>query len=513
MALADYYSRAALAAAQVIAEFDEDAFRATLDGARIGISFDGEAANNREGQALLDLLVRLLARLYPAIVFQPAGNTGAVVERLTHLAKAINPNITVTDSATTGVAVGISAPIFEQTIFVGSDGWTAHLSRHTCQRVGNSPIPFGAGAAACLAAAAVFRIAVLGDSVLNTGDLAFSCLDGVDVTPEPVMPSDGWCLTEPAVLVGCGAIGQAAVWALARSPVHGELFLVDGEQIELSNLQRYVLAARDDDGSVKTALAAKHLGGTLRPLPYEGDWAMFTAAYGHQWPIVLTALDSARDRRAVQASLPRWIANAWTQPGDLGVSTHAFLTDACLACLYLPTEPARNEDAIVADALGILDKTTDVRTLLHTAGPVPADLLDVIAARLAIPRELLDKFEGQPIRQLYVEGICGGAVLALGAAGTPRQDVHVPLAHQSALAGVLLAARLARLAVGADNSRTEITRLDVLRDPGQQLTQYALKDPRGTCICQDDDYRAVYVEKWKAERVSKSRARLGSAPQ
>jgi hypothetical protein len=496
MGLVDYFSRAAVAAAQVIAGFDEHAFRTALDGARVGVSFDRDTAVSREGQALLDLTVRLLARLYPTIVVQPAPGAEVFAGRLTGLAKAINPAIAIADQATVGIVVGRDASAFDRTVFAGSTTWTAHISRKTAPAVGDSPIPFGAGAAACLAAAAVFRIVVLDDIEADPADLSFSCLDGVEAVPEPAVPDDGWRLAEPAVLVGCGAIAQAAVWALARSPVRGDLFLVDGELIELSNMQRYVLTTRADDKAVKTSLAAAQLTGALNPRPHHGDWAGFTAERAYRWATVLTALDSAAHRRAVQASLPRWIANGWTQPGDLGVSTHAFLTDACLACLYLPTGPGRNDDAIVADALGIPDRAAEVRTLLHSGAPVPAGLLDAIATGLGVPREALDAFEGQPIRKLYVEGICGGAVLPLGAAGTPRQEVHVPMAHQSALAGVRLAARLVRMAAGADTGRTEITRINILRDPGQEPTQYALKDPRGICVCQDADYRAAYTEKW-----------------
>jgi hypothetical protein len=289
------------------------------------------------------------------------------------------------------------------------------------------------------------------------------------------------------------------VWALARSPLRGDLFLVDGERIELSNMQRYVLTTHADDKAVKTTLAAAAITNGLNPREHHGDWASFTATLGYRWPAVITALDSAFDRRTVQSALPRWIANAWTQPGDLGVSTHSFRNGACLACLYLPTGEGPNEDVIVANALGIPRLSAEVRTLLYSGAPAPAEVLDAIAAGLEVPREHLDPFDGQPIRTLYVEGVCGGAVIPLGKTGTPHQDIHVPLAHQSALAGVLLAARLVRMAAGADPGTTEITRLNVLRDPGQQPTQPALQDPRGICICQDADYQAVYADKWGPE--------------
>ena len=67
----------------------------------------------------------------------------------------------------------------------------------------------------------------------------------------------------------------------------------------------------------------------------------------------------------MQGSLPRWIANAWTQLGDLGVSSHCFLgQDACLACLYLPTQKSKSQDQIVAEGLKIPQLRDQVRVLL-----------------------------------------------------------------------------------------------------------------------------------------------------
>jgi hypothetical protein len=87
--------------------------------------------------------------------------------------------------------------------------------------------------------------------------------------------------------------------------------------------------------------------------------------------------------------------------------------------------------------------------------------------------------------------------LPLGYTGTPRSEVHVPLAHQSALAGVLLAARMVGKMVGADLD-SKITRVNVMRPTSHPefLTQPALKDPRGICICQDSDYVKAYHSKY-----------------
>ncbi len=165
-------------------------------------------------------------------------------------------------------------------------------------------------------------------------------------------------------------------------------------------------------------------------------------------------------------------------------------------CLYLAGHALENEDAIIASALGIPERLIQVRTLLHNGDGVPRVLLDSIAVAHAIPSDRLLPFEGRPLRNLYTEGFCGGAVIPLGAAGTPRQDVHVPLAHQSALAGLLLAAAAVKHALGLNPSGTQVTRIDVMRPLGSHLTQRAAKDRRGICICQDADYRDIYKRKY-----------------
>jgi hypothetical protein len=172
------------------------------------------------------------------------------------------------------------------------------------------------------------------------------------------------------------------------------------------------------------------------------------------------------------------------------------LGGACVCCMYLADRALENEDAIIASALRVSDQLIQIRTLLHNGGGVPRSLLDSIAHARDIPIERLLPFEGRPLRVLYTEGICGGAVIPLGAAGTPRQEVHVPLAHQSALAGVLLAGASIRDSLRVTRPGTQVTRINVMQPLGSYLTQHAAKDQRGICICQDSDYRDVYQRKY-----------------
>ncbi len=163
MALADYFQRNATAVAQLVSGLDEALLADKLSEITVGISF-GRQALRSEGQALLNLVVRILARLYPTLVLRPAVGTGQLEADLIALAQSINPSITISNGeAMVGIAVGDDAPQPGATPFyAGSHGWDALLSATGPCSVGNSTNPFGAGAAACFACANVFRSIILG---------------------------------------------------------------------------------------------------------------------------------------------------------------------------------------------------------------------------------------------------------------------------------------------------------------------------------------------------------------
>jgi hypothetical protein len=494
MATADYFGRNAVAAAQAITGLDAERLMEKLRDVRVGITL-GPDVEGQEGQALTDLLIRLLARLYPTLSIRCTSNNN-LAGAAEALAKRINPNIELGGAPSVEIVVGSARPRKGKVlrIFAGSEGWTSAVSTSRPQSCGDTTVPFGAGAAACIAAANLFRAVFLAEPQLDK-DATFS-IPGSESIRRAGKTAP--LIHGTFVLAGAGAIGNAAAWALARMAVRGSLHIVDHETTDLGNLQRYVLAERSDEDAPKAVLATRYFRGHLIAKPHQMDIARFLESVNHRVDVFLLALDSARDRRACQASLPRCVLNAWTQPGDLGVSAHDFLHGACVQCLYLPGGVDQSEDAIIANALGVPDRLMQVRTLLYRNDGVPRDLLDAIAAARSLPIDRLVPFEGRPVRKLYVDGFCGGAVIPLGEVGTPRSDVHVPLAHQSALAGVLLAALGVQKALsGIDGS--EVTQINVLKALPEEPTRAVAKDPRGICICQDDDYRNSYQRKFPDE--------------
>jgi hypothetical protein len=220
----------------------------------------------------------------------------------------------------------------------------------------------------------------------------------------------------------------------------------------------------------------------------------------HRFDRVLLAVDSAADRIAAQAALPRWIANAWTQPENIGVSRHSFLGEApCVACLYMPQGASKNRDEVFAEALHVEDdeERMGVRKLLYYGTPVGEAFVARMAQRFRVPMGSLRGFVTAPLERFYTEALCGGLLLRLGGVLGPNTAAEVPMAFQSALSGILLAAELVidagRLRATPLPSRTE---LDVLRPLGGRLNSPARKHASGRCICQDPDYQRAYAAKY-----------------
>src|SRR6185437_6821598 len=127
--------------------------------------------------------------------------------------------------------------------------------------------------------------------------------------------------------------------------------------------------------------------------------------------------------------------------------------------------------------------------------PVDDRVIAQMAAGLGIPIEALLAFRGRPLRAFYSEAICGGVVLRLQSAHCQERDHHageelapdrvdatrnpdrpqdraamVPMAFQSALAGVLLAAAVVADAAGLPSPAPgEKAVLDLLRPLGTRL--------------------------------------------
>ena len=509
MGLAPFFDRARLGAAQVLRDFDAAEFERRLNGIIVTLAFDAAAAGSPEGRAALDMTARLASRLYPRVRVTALGGSGAttaLARDMMDLMRRINPHIDLTDGPGREivVAAGDTSVGSADAIYMGSDRWLARVSTAGPVGCGASTNPFGAGAAACIAMANVFR-AVFAARLERPGldaDLRLSLL-GFDTGAGAInggIPAG--CDLGAVRLVGVGAIGNAFVWGMSRlRGLKGELHLIDHEPVELSNLQRYVLTGMVDVGSSKVALAAAALSESgLRVRAHEVTWRDHAAATpDHRFDMVAVALDTARDRVQVAGSLPRRVRNAWTQAGDLGVSRHGFGGDAaCLACLYLPTGRRRNEDEIVLEELGLPpERLMDLRSMLHIGLPVGDAFVREVAMRRGVEAEVLLPFAGLPLRSFRQKAICGNAIMA--APDGRGADLEVPMAFQSALAGVMLAAEIVASVPDLRAADPDTcTVIDLMREIPARITFPMRSRTTGVarCICRDPDYVEAYRAKY-----------------
>lgn len=514
MGLAPYFDKAALSAAVLLRGFDRDAFASMLSAQVVEIAFDDQTASSAEGRVALELSINLISRLYPRVRLAARG-AATMARELTTLSKAINPNIDIATNvpgATVRIAVGSqsseSDPI--PTIYLGSDGWIAMVSDTTPLRSGRSANPFGAAAAACIGAANVFRTVFASQltSPAPDHDLVFSILDLDPLAKTPSNPPLANVDIGTVHLVGAGAIGNGFLWTMTRAAgIRGELHVVDGEEVDDTNPQRYVLVAAADVGTMKVGIAARTTNASLRVVPHPERWGAYLSGLSGGWKFdrVAVAVDSARDRIAVQAALPRVTFNAWTQAGDLGVSRHELRDDsACLACLYLGNGDIRNEDELIATAIGMPERVRDVRRLLHLGGAVGREWIELIATAMGVQTADIISFEHRPLRAFYSEAICGGLVMRLQGR-VNAGATEVPLAFQSALAGVLLAACVVADSMSVSLPTRGKAVLDLLRPLGRHLLVPLAKHVSGRCICQDPDYVATYMKRHEVGTVPADR--------
>ena len=465
------------------------------------------------------LSVNLCARLYPQlrIVAPPR-----VVDESNALALQINPicDFVVGDGSSDAALSWACPARGSKSIVVAPVGWEVLIDLPDATRVQSTNM-LTSLASAAIGAAELFR-QVFAEFLPKgrAGALPgrFNVLTHAPTSAKlPDLPPD--IPLGHVHLVGAGAIGQAAVYALARVSATGTIIVVDPEVITSSNLQRYVLAMDSDVGTSKCAIVERTLKNKIETVSVAALWSVDRSETRNA-EVICSAVDSEDIRIALQASLPRRVYNAWTQPDDIGWSRHEqFGVHPCVACLYWPTRERPSYHELIARAI----RQHELRVLAYLSAKIPVDvplqavqiprvqqypvppeasawsersLLDDVAVQLGVSGEDLRMWKGRLLPDLYREGICGGALVRKQMADVPV-EMAVPLAHQSVLAGIMLATQL--LVAARDDLKMYRTpamesRLDLLAGFPQISARPRQRTPN--CICSDVDFVERYRAKW-----------------
>ncbi|WP_317898933.1 E2 ligase fold family C protein [Aurantibacillus circumpalustris] len=522
MAIAKYFSKDLLAINQLI-NSSQDSLEKILSSTKVGIGFDKNGAETKEGAFALDLITRLLARLYPNLsIIDLSKSNGKKVSALHKLAKNINSNIGLTDTLDDLDVLIVAGQtnkkpkIKGKLLFIGSDNWIGNFSLNGTISFGDSNNPFGPGVAACIGAANLFRV-VFHEFFQDKGldkNLTFSPLTCSidDSIHNPKLKSVD---LKDVSIVGIGAIGNGAIWALSKlENLTGSLNLIDSEKVSISNLQRYVMFDENDIEQKKVEVALKKFSSPkLKVNLHFGNWSSYLKERGdYNVHVVGVAIDNKKDRIGIQSSLPRKIINSYTEANLLGISRHnEFGVTACLACGYIPTQQERNYISEVAENCNIPQYVNLVKDYLNLDIPVETpriqntgSILDVIAQANTIQRGELDQFHGKKISQFYSEFVCGGISLSLSNSSR-ISNVDAPLAFQSAMAGILLAAEIIIDAGGYRNSPIkQVTHIHPLNifNKNNPFNHQLKRDDTGRCVCSDNVFINQYKAKWQETQTT-----------
>lgn len=446
---------------------------------------------------IAELTANIAARLYPRLAINA---DSGLREKLCAIASEINPRVEIVHSAPPETTISIGSRL-ERDIHVRANGWVASIFHGTSPRDSSHPNPYASGAAAAMACSELFRRIFLRSS--NERDTSVSLLDfssdaGADLDLRAGTVGE-------VLFVGVGAVGTAAVWALCRDAErNGHLKLIDPEELSLLNLQRYVLGLQKDVGVAKVRLAERAFrDANITVSKHKTTLETYAEKQGgiHS-PTICVSVDNVDSRRTAQALLPKLVINGWTGGEALGASWHIFDNhSACLACLYQPRGRGPSATEQAASALGLAPDRAAI--LWVTRQSLSEDDLRSAAGSLGVPRESLDPWKGKSLADLYTDVVCGAAPIDV--LGVGKLEV-VPLAHQSVMAGVLMAAELVkrtdeRLSAIAQTEPL-VTWDDILRPPPSNWRRPRAQE-RG-CICGDEIFQEVYKQKWRSHPSSSS---------
>lgn len=516
MGLAKYFSKDLLAINRLI-KVDQDIVIQRLNETVVRICFDDDAVNSKEGNCCIDLLIRFLARFYPKIILQDcSGKNSGYIKELEMLAKKINGKIEfISDkkNSTYNIIVGnVRKKKLSKvnSFYLGSDNWIFKYSRTKKQKFGNTDNPFGSGMAACLVAANLFR------------DI-FKDFQGIDTLDEDVTLSsynlDFTKLENPkfkrikfddAVIAGLGAVGNGLLWSLSQiDDLEGSLHLVDHDRFSLSNLQRYVMAIEKDIGNLKVIKAKRLLErDKLKIKIFPVKWSEYLTKRGNfNIDCVAVSIDNAQDRIGIQSTLPKVILNAFTEDSVIGITRHRnFISEACLACSYIPEGQIKHRINEIADNCNIpqhFDLVKDYYNLDKSVDEIipgkTESILSIIAKANSFDIAALEQFKGKKIDEFYSDAVCGGNIFALSNKDGKQNNIDVPMAFQSVIAGLLLGIELVKYSWGKKSNkfqRIDYYSLFRLNEKTNPVNRELEKNKNGNCICGDEIYRKRYREKW-----------------
>lgn len=477
---------------------DEEMLNEILNNAEICVSIPSEP--NENDWIASKTTINLLCRLYSKINVNCTTEQYEQLESIVHqISKEVALFHVEFGSFDVVLNVGFdnnSNVTGKDIIYFGSDGWSVRLSKNMDQVNRQVMInPLTAAVSSCFAANELFKIlfkpylknCILADS-FEISLLDYSINQGIkhnEELPGGIDIGNVW-------LAGVGAVGNGFLYGLSLlENITGNLKIVDNRSISKSNLQRYILATESDIGSNKTEIIAIQQFQNKEQIQIHPIVQTIQSCNQLDDPFdtLICAVDSIETRKKIQALLPRLILNGWTRMDEFAVTRHLFNSDyRCLSCLYDKVkQEAPDEISEISYHTGLSKE--ECLALIENNRELTEEHISKIASFRDESPKKFESWIGRPVQSFYQEAICGGVSIM-----TETGEQTVPLAHISALTGLLLAVELIKEHMNKPLEHK--VQLNMLGRPHNYMIQPELKNKDDHCMCSDQDYLKVYEDKW-----------------
>ena len=369
---------------------------------------------------------------------------------------------------------------------VSSAGWALALGTELDGVEGN---PLAACFAAVLASAEALKALLLATGIQSRRIRPWR--GAISLWDYSLSPTPGAAITEAVSLDGCafagaGGVASATGWALGLLPLAGTPHLVDDDHIDETNLNRHLTANHEDSGAAKVDL----LGAVLEaagacPRVHVCRWDAVSEEIKHTTRLGVISVDDDAARRAFQLDMPQWVLNGGTaDTGFYQVTSHDFLTDACLGCIAHGDQVSFGAEHSAARRLGLPRER--LRGLIERDDPLPDDILACLSAEDAA----------------RLRGKSGRTILRIACGElAPLPDAPAVSAPMlSAAPGVVLGAEIAKWGTtGQLGLRAPENALNTSILSGPHKSWLWRRAKRPACTCTDESYRAFYRRRWTSQ--------------
>lgn len=485
-----------------------------------------EASMNPTGQMIIGFTINMLIRFFPVVTdiflecpfdatvsgHMPKWTEGTLLREIELMYESIQPKTRLLINAkmnhneiSNHITVGAGERLNKPGLWVGSENWISSISSLGPQPLSPAINPVGAYTAATLAVSETWkRILLPIQNKIHTiqiaplnGVMNFSTFDySMSGSSEnPLLPAE--VDLRRLTMIGLGAGGGAAAYTLASlSGAKGVVTLVDPDEIEASNLNRYVYAEHyDAELKSKKVLCIEQLFkkfGNLNiralPIPYlsaQDDLSI------EDYRQVVAAVDNRKTRREIQYQTPKVILDAAaTETGDFFIWRMVLGQTECMLCKHPENED--DVERIQAEQMSMVFGLTP-EIWLRIAGN--NDMFSKIevekissAANPSISQVRLPE-PGQRFQEWFQKN-CGRLDL-------PEIEGEIPIPFAPVMAGILQAGEVIKRNLFPDsvlNGYYWNTLTAKFNPHIKPRIKPALKDCR---FCQDKVFIEQYKRRWR----------------